>query len=178
MSPEPIDEAYFRWLTSKVVNFEAPLTPSTSYWKLLSTLYNTEFVWFLPNDDNRVKDGQELRVFFLRETNFEADQDWMSLGCSVLEMLIAFAYRAEFQTEIPPAEWFWKFIENLDLIRFNDISFDGTDDIANILETFIWRTYQPNGQGGLFPINHPSKDQRKVEIWYQFCEYLMEHEPV
>jgi hypothetical protein len=47
--------------------------------------------------------------------------------------------------------------------------------IKNILDTLVWRTYQPDGRGGFFPLNHPEEDQTKVEIWYQMNKYVIEH---
>jgi hypothetical protein len=162
---EPIEEVYFKWLCAKVEKLNGPPTPSLTHWKLFRILHTTEFVWFIPNDDNRIMDGLELRIYFLSESRCQDDKDWMAAGCSVLEMLIAFANRAEFMTDEPALEWFWRFIENLNLTRF-------TENISNVLERFVWRTYQPSGVGGLFPIRSPRRDQRLVEIWYQFCDYL------
>lgn len=173
---EPIEECYFNWLCAKVVNkLDAPQTPSVTYWKLLRVLHTTEFIWTVPNDDNRMEDGLELRTYFLRETGLTREKHWSAEGCSILEMLIAFAYRVEFQTDVSYVDWFWIFLENLGLIEHNDANFR-PGPVANILERFIWRTYTPSGLGGLFPLEYPHRDQRDVEIWYQFCEYLVEHE--
>jgi hypothetical protein len=91
-------------------------------------------------------------------------------------MLIAFSKRAEFMTDIPANDWFWEMLENLDLKRFNDGARIKQKEIDDILEVFIWRTYDVNGTGGLFPVDAPREDQRHVEIWYQFCGYLLDHE--
>ena len=32
-----------------------------------------------------------------------------------------------------------------------------------------------NGTGGLFPLKRPRVNQRRVEVWYQMSEYLMEN---
>jgi hypothetical protein len=91
-------------------------------------------------------------------------------------MLIAFSKRAEFATDVPHAQWFWEFIDNLGLTEFNDASEVTTDDVADILYTFVWRLYRDNGKGGLFPLEGPHQDQRKVEVWYQFCAYLTDQD--
>jgi hypothetical protein len=57
---------------------------------------------------------------------------------------------------------------------FNDGYFDDEEEVKSILDQFIWRTYDKKGAGGMFPINGPTDDQRKVEIWYQFCDYLVD----
>ena len=75
-----------------------------------------------------------------------------------------------------PDIWFWHLIETLDLEQFNDRKYDdhAQEEIAEILDRVIWRTYAPNGDGGLFPLRNPTKDQRKVELWYQLNAYLLE----
>ncbi len=100
----------------------------------------------------------------------------MGLGCSMLEMLIAFSRRLSFETEGAPRVWFWHMLENLDLAQFNDKEYNDLHQrgIDAALDQVIWRTYSPDGYGGLFPLRHPREDQRDVEIWYQLSAYLME----
>lgn len=171
---EPIENLYFEWLCAKVQYIEVP-TPSLTHWELLAQLHGTEFVFLISGDDNRAEDGLDIRREYVIEARPVYDEAWMNAGCSILEMMIFFARRAQFQTDIPSAIWFWKFIENLDLLDFNDASYSQLD-VESVLDQFVWRTYDYNGRGGMFPIEHPSKDQREVEIWYQFCEYLVEQE--
>lgn len=174
---EPIESTYFNWLCAKVMMLENP-TPSLTFWKLLRELHNTEFVWLVPNDDNRVQDGLDLRPEFLTQASLERDEDFLHTACSVFEMLIAFARRIEFDTDEPLQDLFWMFVENLGLKEFNDAVFDDVDPfvISDILTNFIWRTYEPDGRGGMFPLHEPKRDQRKVEIWYQYCDYAMEQD--
>ena len=170
---EPIESAYFNWLCAKVLN------PSNQirYWKLLSELHHTEFVWTVdaPMDENRAEDGLDLRREYVDTTHNEPDPSWAWLGCSILEMLIAFSRRAAFVTERSSRDWFWECLKNLGIDHLSDGVFDG-HDISGIMERLIWRTYEYNGEGGLFPIHDPGEDQRRVEIWYQFCEYLVDHD--
>ena len=49
------------------------------------------------------------------------------------------------------------------------------ENIDEILNKFIDRTYRASGYGGLFPLRHSKEDQRKVEIWYQMAAYLIEN---
>ncbi len=170
----PLEDAYFDWLYAKV----ALLGPQDkSYFELVRILHNTEFVWLILGDDNRGSDGEDLRYLFLRsELIEEEDASWPMINCSVLEMLIAFAIKAEFQTDDSVRDWFWEFMDNLHLTEFSDdnMSYEAVDEI---LYTFVWRLYDLDGSGGgLFPLRSPSKDQRKVEIWYQFSEYILEND--
>lgn len=170
MSDEPLEDLYFDWLCARVMLPHS--VKYVNYNGLLQVLHRTEFVWVVSGDDNRAEDGIELRSDFLRETHFYQDPMWLDVPCSMLEMLIALAYRAAFQTRISTENWFWKFIENLNLNEFRRISEDDIQMIQEIVNTFIWRNYQANGSGGLFPLHSPPRDQRKVEIWYQFGDYV------
>lgn len=166
---EPIEEAYFNWLCAKVTS-----PYMTNHVDLLQILHRTEFVWFIPGDRNRKEDGLELREYFLNETGYEKDNSWFNELCSLLEVLIAFAQRAAFQIDFSVSKWFWKFMENLNLNEFRQVSNRDLQVIDEILHAFIWRMYDSNGYGGLFPLDEPDEDQRQVEIWYQFCAWVDE----
>lgn len=175
MTNEPIEDVYFNWLYSKVASVDNP-SPSLNYYTLLQEMHHTEFVWQLQGDDNRAQDGIDIRKEFLMEARLEREPEWMNVGCSVLEMLIAFSRRAAFQTEdVSPREWFWIFLENLGLSALSDNKHGIIPIAKQTLDDFVWRTYAPDGSGGLFPLNYAEVDQRLVEVWYQFCEYLIEH---
>lgn len=167
---EPIDGLYFNWLRAKVVSYEAP---SYMHLDLLKTLYATEFVWLLIGDKNRIEDGLELRIDFLRESGVEREQEWWDSPCSVFEVLVALAKRACFITDTPVDEWFWRFITNLGLYDYRDrISRVERILIDRILETWILRLYDSSGYGGLFPMREPNEDQTKLEIYYQMNRYF------
>jgi hypothetical protein len=87
-------------------------------------------------------------------------------------MCVAFSKRASFQTDIPSRNWFWTIMQNLQLDQFRHIGPGDQDIIANILHHFMYRQYDANGYGGMFPISLTHNDQRHIEIWYQFCEYV------
>lgn len=176
---EPLDERYFKWLYGQVASVKLK-NPSRTYWSLLKALYTTEFVWLVPNDDNRLEDGRDLRYEFIDEVGVESpDPEWMAFGCSLLEMLIGLSRRLVFEAEgkAGPSEWFWHMIENLGLGGFNDTYFKTERQmkyVEHVLTTVVWRHYGSDGHGGLFPLRKPHEDQRKVELWYQLSCYLSE----
>lgn len=175
MKSEPLDESYLKWLYSQVANPRAR-NPQRTYWKLLRTLFTTEFVWLVPNDDNRVEDGRFLREEFLSELDISnAPEDWLSLGCSFLEMAVGLSRRLCFEAERTSEWWFWKLMENLGLHDCTDATDISETEIDHRLSTVVWRTYNRNGQGGLFPLQRSRQDQRKVEIWYQMQTYLLDN---
>lgn len=170
-----LEERYLEWLYFQVGNPRAKGFRNT-YWVLMRQLFTTEFVWSVPNDDNRVEDGKDLRYEFLVETQAPyVHQEFMDIGCSVLEMMIALARRVSFLTDTPVESWFWHMLNNLGLSQCNDASGDFTQHVDNALEALIFRTYDPSGRGGLFPLRRPDKDQTQVEIWYQMGAYILEN---
>lgn len=172
----PLDELYLRWLYEQVGNVRVR-SRSRTYWDLFRQLYKRQFVWFIPNDDNRAMDGICLREQFLEDEGFdifEVNPDWLGEECSFLEMLVALSRRLSFEDGESPAAWFWRLIENLGLEDCTDRSRYDSRKVDHIVDVVCWREYDPDGHGGLFPLRRTRSDQREVEIWYQMNEYLME----
>lgn len=176
---EPLDELYFKWLYSQVADPEI-INPNRTYWKMLKQLYTKEFVWTVPNDDNRIEDGKDLRYKFIDDQRLEnVDIGWVNLGCSMLELLIGLAKRLAFETDGWLPFWFWEMITNLGLRPYTDRRNSRPrkfpiPEIDEILDRVIWRTYDYNGNGGIFPLTNADQDQRTVELWYQMCAYILE----
>lgn len=163
-----LEDRYFEWLTEKVEHNNLV----KNHYYLLDTMFSTNYIWSVPNDDNRSMDGEKLRERYGWDGHFS--------GCSVLEMLIALAERCEHEIMGEPGDtdrtykWFWEMVDNLGLIYFDDDHFD-SDQVDYILNDWLYRRYRKDGNGGLFPLKHPGKDQRKVETWFQMCAYLDEN---
>ena len=177
MSAEDLDERYLTWLYSQVANVKTRAKAHT-YWSLFRQLHKTIFVALVSHDENRIADAREMKYEFLGENEDErGDLDWMRSPCSMLELLIILSRFLAFEMDDPADIWFWHLIEELDFERFNDREYDShaEEAIGEILNRVIWRTYEPSGKGGLFPLNHPDRDQRKVELWYQLNAYLLEN---
>ena len=164
----PLDEAYLQWLYSQVGSVRLRRSSET-YWNLLRQLFQKEFVWFVPNDDNRVEDGRELRHKFIEELQLtQVDRNWMELGCSFLEMLIGLSRRLSFEDGGGTRDWFWHLLNNLELDVYADNILIPTKRVDDILDKVIWRTYRRDGHGGLFPLRHAREDQTQA--------YLLENE--
>jgi len=170
---KPLDELYFVWLYSQVGD-SSIRNPTRTYWKVLRQLFTKEFVWIVPNDDNRIEDGKALRYEFVDQSGLNnVDRNWMKLGCSMLELLIGLSRRLAFQCDGESRDWFWHLMDNLDL-HYNDRGYLETNRIDTILDRIIWRTYEEDGHGGLFPLHNAAVDQRKIEIWCQMSAYILE----
>jgi hypothetical protein len=173
-----LDELYFEWLYSQACSIKRK-NPARTYWKLFKILFTKEFIWFVPNDDNRAEDGKDLRWQFLHCKEMEpgdVDQHWLFMDCSMLEMFIGLSRRLAFLTNAEPDEWFWELLENLDLRKYNDSVHIPRSEVEDALDRVIWRTYRRNGHGGLFPLIRAREDQREVELWYQMQAYLLERD--
>ncbi len=168
MSGDP-QEAYLDYLEPQIGG-----SNHQTFWELVTIMYRKEFVWLVPNDDNRVADGLDIRVEW-----FENMGDAVELGpCSFLEVLIGLSRRMSFITDESSEGWAWQLITNLKLHKMQDpISRYKELRIEEILEAVIWRTYDLDGSGGFFPLLRPEKDQRETEIWYQMSAYVKEIDP-
>jgi hypothetical protein len=176
----PLDETYFVWLYGQTGSVKLK-NPARTHWALARQLYTKQFVWFIPNDDNRLEDGKELRYHFLElEGIHDPDPVWMDLECSMFEMLIALARRLSFADDQDPEFWFEQLMKNLNIDQYTDRKYMHDPTLAEkmvdeALDRVIWRTYSFDGIGGLFPLRSPMKDQREIELWEQMNAYLIEN---
>ena len=161
-----IDHDYFEWLISQI-----EVRSSRTFNGLFERMHNIEFVWTVPNDDNRLQDGLDLRAQFLNGARRTINLD----GATILEVLIGLSRRVAFTAGGEAPWWAWQLIENLRLHKQADpLTNQKADVIDEKLQDLIWRTYQRDGQGGFFPLNSALEDQTKIEIWYQMNAYVME----
>lgn len=178
-----MNDSYFCWLVGLIGDQYIEM----NYQKLLDKLYRTVYIWELDYDKNRAVDGLYLRREFMDQGGFwngcgVADQD-----CSVLEMMVALARRAEHDIMYDPeigdrtGLWFWTMIENLHLDIYDDFHWF-EDEVNRILDVFLHHKYEENGHGGAFPtqkVTHKvTHDLRKTDLWWQLNVYLEEHFPV
>lgn len=173
---QTLDERYFTWLCQQV-KISSRRDPSQSHILVAEQMYKIAFDDSVPNDFNRSLDGKDLRTEFLDLKGIVADQDWLDLDCSILEMLIGLSRRVSDKIDWTVSAAFWLIVENIELKKYTDEKYN--DGIARavdyVLNTINDRSYDANGQGGLFPLRDPRNDQREVEIWYQMSAYLMEN---
>lgn len=167
-------EEYHDWLCD-LINNECL---SDDYSLLLTELYKTPFEDKIPNDENRAFEGLNLREVFSSELGIAYIPDNFNPECSMLELIIGLAYRCESigadeEGSLNYKEWFWRLLDNAGLTKFDDNSFFRVgEDASSILRKIIERRYDRDGHGGFFPLNRSTKDQRRVELWYQMSSYL------
>lgn len=175
------EEKYYSWLAS-LVN---PDGRGDEYQHLLEqmhlTIFSDDTAKLIPNDSNRVEDGINLREKYCVRYHVKNIDDIYTNECSLLELIIGLSIRMENQFGIKDSvSWFWEIIANLQLTHFDDESYEDQEqnsfkDVSNIIDRFLNRRYSKNGDGGLFPLLYPSRDQRNLEIWHQMNDYLNEN---
>lgn len=173
---EEMKQRYFWWLYNGLFDYYS----NGKYSLLCCHLFKREFRWSVPNDDNRAADGIEYRGKWA-VSYFKTWEIWWDGPCTVFEMLVGLSERMESILENPVREsnirdWFLLMIGNLSFKSFTDGNW--SSDVEKIvdekLNIFMDRKYDRYGNGGLFPVERTSKDQRKVEIWYQLMKYIDE----
>lgn len=177
------NDPYFDWLCILVGLNDR--NPKRNYRQMISLLHQMEFRPLIEMDSNRGADGLQLRVEFMSEHG-----PWGSATnrgpCTFLEFLVALCKRMSFlthgegnrgQTEY----YFWRIIDNLGLSKVTDDRWDYVNG-QFFVEDAVWRVnkrlIEADGSGGLFPLRHPSHNQKNVEIWYQMNAWLMENSSV
>lgn len=152
-----------------------------NYISLFNVLFEIDFVWIHPLDENRASDGLVLRSDFEYETGLYIT----GLGpkCTVFEMLAALAIRCENQLMRNlflgdrTAKWFFMMLDNLRLSDFDNRHWTShsKEHIESIVDSFLKRKYNKNGVGGAFPLKHSQKNQSNEQIWDQLMAYINEN---
>ena len=158
---------YYLWLESLVNDGDHGI--------LIRYLYEHQFRWQFTLDENRAAGGMNLRRSYAYDNNVDIC-DIQTGPCSILEMLIGLADR---MTELMPGDLFYCFgilLTNLNLVQFNDSHFD-EGRVNYILNTWLDRKYDSQGNGSLFPLKSYDGDCRNLDIWGQMNAWIAENFP-
>ena len=169
--------AYYRWLIGLVGCENGRFSGAN---KLLKQLFNIDFCYNILPDRNRVGDG-----LYLRETwNFETgNNEEIDRPCSVLEVLIGLSKRIAQDVIGDPdgtgltEKIFWRFAGNLGLCEYLGNRYD-KNEVIFLIEKWMERDFDYDGEGSPFPLRFPNEDQRECEIWQQVMNYLAENPDV
>lgn len=168
-------ERYFKYLCDYVVDEDTRYR----YHTLLMYLLSRGFEFTIQRDWNRYCDGMSLRDSYISNHNDSERAITSTVPyCSVLEMMVALAWRCEQEIMFDPyfgdrtPIWFWTMIESMGLDQMTNDNYD-PDYAKECVDRMLYRTYEPNGRGGLFTVDN-GMDLREVEIWYQLNWYLYE----
>jgi hypothetical protein len=178
---ESLSGAYLAWLAPQIRD-EGSASPNQSHWTLLEMMFEKEFDVqraYVPYDDNRVADGRDLRAEFCHDRRIPLEALKRELHpVSFLEVLIGISRRLAFKAGGSAPGWAWQLVNNLELHRMTDpLGRTKQRRVNDILDRCISRNYQPDGQGGFFPLAWPDEDQTRVEISYQMAAFIAEIHP-
>lgn len=172
---------YVQWLFKQI---DVPAYYNMLLWALMDKPWN----WFLDWDTNAVAHARNLRVSYIWERypsrDFEeskiADETLDIISpepIAFLEVLVALAVLLEMHSYGGYSyQWARILLGNLDLLQYKgNPTMEQFREIDEKVERCIWRTYEPNGQGGFFPLREPKKDQREADLWQQLNAYVHEN---
>lgn len=179
-SDSVIRQSYLNWL--QTIGGADNNAFGNGYCCLFATLHQIPFNIIIERDNNRLSDAINLRESFKDDTNYALYDCIDNMPVSFLEILISLALRMEFIISASEdinetAKWVWVLLNNLNLIWFDDLTWDDNKEmeVIFIAQRVINRTYEPNGQGSMFPLKDSKDDMRNVELWYQMNAYLNEN---
>lgn len=149
---------------------------------VLDILFKKEFRYDNEMDENCMYNGLMMRRIFSDEMELR----WINtrnelrkeLGrtANVLEMMVGLAWGCDHNIMYNPDYgdridvWFRAMINSLGL---DDAPIEQVDDI---LERWLNKEYERNGDGGLFKLEHPRRrDLRNYPIWTQMNWWLVEN---
>ena len=179
---------YLCWLMNRAqLDAEGP----GGYRTLCERLQETEFVPQLEMDGNRNEDCLELRVDYATyctdiQDADECDVTWMLEQCfgehgTMMELILVLAEKMQYETlesefEAGTGKWFRELLSNCGLHRCtNEEMEENPEDVEEILERIIYRQIGWDGEGGLFPLMYPIRNQRYAELIAQMNDYLEEN---
>lgn len=184
MNDTKSQEDYFRTLYKEVST-----SRSRSYMILSRLLHTIDFVWSVPNDDNRIGDALQRRKEYMDRYGYS--EALKRKPASVFEVLVSIVYRMLYlmygeERGLSASKLYLELLTNLELSEFTDGMFLRTKKLKKLeaevrvkVSKMMYRKYTISGRGGLFPLKRsPRKhgiDLRKTELWYQMMYYLEEN---
>lgn len=185
------DLLYICWLMNQA---STDAEGDDGYGLLCTMLASSPFHCLNDRDENRVEEALELRREWAEyETGDICEQDELieeagnSLPygeCSMLELLIILSRKIHYEMLEGPYEaeigkWFRELIDNCGLGFYTNAEIkkaeDAAKEIGDILERIVFRLYDWDGEGGLFPLKHSSVDCRVEELLIQMNNYIAEN---
>ena len=161
--------SYIAWIMSDKLHMDDDEMKRYNF--LTNELMKIPFRYIHPMDENRMKDGLELRSDFEYETGkFLDSSSGIPPVCSFFEMIVALACRCEsqlmrnFEEEDNSKKWFYIMLKNLGLdgCTNENWQYEFVDLIKNRAES-----------DKLFPLR--TKSLKNEEIWKQCMAYLREN---
>ena len=140
---------------------------------LIEELWSTPFRYMTDVDERRVRDAR----YYIRG-RFDEDGvlDENDVPISVFEMILALSYRCEHDVMGSKGDsnfdyWFWIFMENLGLDRYDDRHFN-VDEVDRIIDDWLDGEFDDFGVGSPFRFKEPIREGWKFGIWNLMNRFL------
>ena len=176
MSYEEVKNEYLSYLMDRV---GLEKDGDNGYMDICAKMLSIEFFPIIEMDENRCSDCIELRTDFNEEL---VDDLCVELGDTgtFLELLIVLAEKMKYelcdsQYEASTRKWFMELLCNSGLDSYAKNRNFVETEVERIADTVIFRSIGWDGEGGLFPLFIPQRDQRRVEFMVQMNDYLEEN---
>lgn len=167
---------------------------------LARLFFNTDFRWVdsIPDDENRAKEAQALReqyaIFLVagEAKSTISEEAWKKIDrlkksilgpTCVFEVFVCLARNLDDLLNMEPEskvrDYFARMMENAGFDFYEDDDWDGDAEKVErywktTLDRVLDRTYLPDGEGGLFPLDTVDGldfDQRKRSLWSQLNDW-------
>ncbi|MBO7451332.1 MAG: hypothetical protein J6U54_13290 [Clostridiales bacterium] len=166
---------YYDWLLFKVCSDEQ----KSMYSQTLEYLASVPFVPQIARDDNLDEHVEYMREDFKDEAEANGQTVDIPEGpITLLEVMVNLSIKAEDIMQsfdgVDCGRWFWDMMKNSGLIFYVNYRFKDSGVKVRV-SRIIHRTYDPNGNGGLFYIptlDVGKYDMREIELWYQLMWYI------
>lgn len=173
---------------------------------LARLFYETDFRWpdTVPDDENRAKNAKDLReqyaIYLLagdHASDVISEAQWRDIDrmkksiigdACVFEVLVHLAIEMDnlmnMNSESQIKQYFAKLMENAGFDLYDEEDWDGAPDKVDaywkqVLDRVLDRTYLPDGEGSLFPLDVTSEkvasgeiDQRTRPLWEQLNDWV------
>ena len=161
---------------SNYLDWIIELFDGSDYTCLFKQLMSVEFRWSVQLDANLIPLVRRFRDKMGR------DYDGPRGRPTVLEILATLAVECEDKIMHNDeygnrtCQWFWMMLYNLGVNMYDDVHYNHrtAEDIDDKIATFLDRSYDYYGEGGIFTVNRPYYDMRLAPLWEQLNWQLNE----
>lgn len=144
------------------------------WFDVMQVLNAIEFRWdpSIKYDENRAEDGLQLRRDYLFTNGHAGDTQGIDdIPPSFFEVYVGLGKK---MAHLLDRDLQTTMIYLLSIGPFE--SYFSYEEVVSVADCVMDRNYEYDGEGGLFPLRNPPRDQRLVELLYQLNLYVLDLE--
>lgn len=186
-----IQEAYKEWLIDQLNGDRG----AGGYSELYGIMHGIPFLPIMEMDWNRNDEGLNLAKEWAETEPVENETDvdictamdevHQNGFCTMLELIVVMSRRIQFELmdseyDKDISEWANELIWNIGLGDYRNVrvlhDYDAAENaVAEVVGSVIFRQYGWDGEGGFFPLESPTRDQRYEQLITQMNDYIAEN---